>query len=154
MTGDYGVIEIAWLDKSNNVIGNPLAPELMGMTKVAWNGTSEIPASEITTTADWYNYTENRWANAINNESYFIWIPRYAYKIIYFDNETSKTNYINNSGPYTIIGYYTKDGKINTAENKVIIPTEVGIKSPTTTGYTDYIVHPAFENNVNLRWMG
>ena len=151
-TANCGVIEIAWVDKNNNVIENPLAPELMGMTKVAWDGSN----AEITPATDsvWYNYSNNKWANAINNGSYFVWIPRYAYKIIYFDNNTSLTNYINKSGPYTIIGYYTKDGKINAAENKIIIPTEAGIKAAKTAGYTDYIVHPAFEDNVNLRWMG
>jgi len=153
--GDCGVIEIAWLDKNNNVIKNPISPELMGMKKVAWNGTTEIQENEINTNENWYNYGQNRWANATNNGSYFVWIPRYAYKIIYFNNNTNKDAYLaDNTSTTGIVAYYTKDGKINAAENKVIIPIEEGIKAPKTSGYTDYIVHPAFENNVNLRWMG
>ena len=33
----------------------------------------------------WYDYDNNRWANAVVTidgvESYFVWIPRYKYKI-------------------------------------------------------------------------
>ena len=123
----------------------------MGMEKVAWSGTTIVPETSINTTADWYNYSENRWANAINDESYFVWVPRYAYKIIYFDNNTNLNAYLaDNSSTTGIIGYYTKDGKINASENQIIIPTEAGIKAPKTAGYTDYIVHPAFEDNVDL----
>ena len=160
MTATCGVIEIAWVDKDNNVMRDPLPPELMGMDKVAWDGTREMLPSEITT-SNWYNYIAqtgavdgitSKWANAKNSDgSYFVWIPRYAYKIIYFDTDANRLAYLNNNTSTTgIIAYYTKDGKINATTNKIIIGIEPGIQSPITAGYTDYIVHPAFETNVDL----
>ena len=145
MTASCGVIEIVWVDKDNNVIENPMAPQLMGMEKVAWNGVTPIEKDQINTNEVWYNYSQNRWANAINNGSYFVWIPRYAYKIIYFDTDANKNAYLTDNTRTTgIIGYYTKNGKINKAQNKIIIKAEEEIQSPKTKGYTDYIVHPAF----------
>ena len=36
--------------------------------------------------------SESNWANAMTkNESYFVWIPRYAYRITYYESETSTT---------------------------------------------------------------
>ena len=52
-----------------------------GMTPIKWD--SEF--NEIETTeddSDWYDYDEKRWANAKSADgSYWVWIPRYAYKI-------------------------------------------------------------------------
>ena len=54
-----------------------------GMTPIKWNGSSW----EETTGDDpeWYDYTAKKWANAKVEvegvESYFVWIPRYAYSI-------------------------------------------------------------------------
>ena len=51
-----------------------------GMTPVKWDGTTEIETTEDD--SDWYNYDEKRWANAKSKDgSYWVWIPRYAYKI-------------------------------------------------------------------------
>jgi len=52
-----------------------------GMTPVKWD--SEFNEIEtIESDPDWYNYTEKRWANAKSKDgSYWVWIPRYAYKI-------------------------------------------------------------------------
>ena len=160
-TAECGVIEIVWVDKNNNAILEPLPPELMGMDKVAWDGTREMLPEEITTTEDWYNYVAqtgsadgitSRWENAKNSDgSYFVWVPRYAYKIIYFDTDANRIAYLNdNTSTAGIIAYYTKDGKINSTENKVIVAADSGIQSPKTKGYTDYIVHPSFETNVDL----
>ena len=52
-----------------------------GMTPVKWDENND----EINTTEDdpdWYDYDEKRWANAKSKDgSYWVWIPRYAYKI-------------------------------------------------------------------------
>ncbi len=52
-----------------------------GMTPVKWNENNE----ETETTeddSDWYDYDEKKWANAKSADgSYWVWIPRYAYKI-------------------------------------------------------------------------
>ena len=89
----------------------------------------------------------SRWANAkvtIDGvESYFVWIPRYAYKITYNDPED-----ISAGGTIDVkflIGtsdnYYDDEGNLQTAKRA-------------TTGHedttSDYYVHPAFTNNVDL----
>jgi len=52
-----------------------------GMTPIKWDENND----EIETTesdSDWYDYDEKRWANAKSLDgSYWVWIPRYAYKI-------------------------------------------------------------------------
>ncbi len=51
-----------------------------GMTPVKWDGTTEVNTSEDD--PDWYDYNEKKWANAKSADgSYWVWIPRYAYKI-------------------------------------------------------------------------
>lgn len=147
---NYGVIEIAWLDKDNNVIANPAVPNLAtGMEKVAWEGTG---ASAVEKTGNdvssWYNYNASEWANAKKTDdgSYFVWIPRYSYKIIYFDTQANKDAYIaNNSSTKGIKGYSTIEGIVNKSDNKVVENTQTGIgERVKTAGYTDYIPHPAF----------
>ncbi len=96
----YGRIEVVWLDINNNVIEKPNQPNLGNMTPVKWNGFTEVTTTSNDT--EWYNYKaktgtddnlDSHWANAkntVNNtDSYFVWIPRYAYRITYYANETS-----------------------------------------------------------------
>jgi len=64
---------------------------LKGMTAVVWDeSTSEwIEASNIDDpdTQNWFDYSEGKWANAITKDedgniaTFWVWIPRYAYKI-------------------------------------------------------------------------
>ena len=86
--------------------------------------------------------TENggtsEWANAkvtiSGIESYFVWIPRYAYKID-STNRTIDVKFIQGTGTMAIDGVteckYADDPTLNTA--------------------TDYIIHPAFTTNEDLR---
>ena len=89
----------------------------------------------------------SRWANAkvtIDGvDSYFVWIPRYAYKITYNNPDD-----ISQGGKIDVkflIGtsdnYYDDEGNLQTAKRA-------------TTGHedttSDYYVHPAFTNNVDL----
>ena len=86
------------------------SPQLMdGMTGVYWDEKGQ----EVTVTADnqdnWYDYENQKWANAKTKDgSYWVWIPRYAYKIesgcytstagtitVKFLKETSKTEVSN-----------------------------------------------------------
>jgi len=93
---DYGKIDVIWLKgNTKEVVSNPNAPILTSggesMTPVKWDASNNIVATTNTDT-NWYNYGENKWANARTaNESYFVWIPRYAYRITYYENETSTT---------------------------------------------------------------
>ena len=107
---------------------------------------------------EWYSYTteEKKWANvmlcdgtydestAIGTEvaekdlgSMFVWIPRYAYKIT--------EGYHKSSGALdvkfvagTSYAYSDSEGNIKEAKNG----NEEGVI--TDSGYTDYVVHPAF----------
>ena len=45
---------------------------------------------------EWYDYTKQEWANIVTTnggtESYFVWIPRYEYKILEDRENIDKTN--------------------------------------------------------------
>ena len=88
ITRKYGKIEVIWIDENNNEIDEPLEPNLIGLTPVKFN--TSTTSFEVTTKDDttWYNYNLQNWANAINSDgSYFVWIPRFAYRITYYANE-------------------------------------------------------------------
>ena len=59
------------------------SPQLMdGMIPVYW----DEDGKEVKVTAEnennWYDYENQKWANAVTKDgSYWVWIPRYAYKI-------------------------------------------------------------------------
>ena len=117
---------------------------LSGMTPIKFNG-----LSEVTTTAndpEWYDYDAKKWANAQTIDgSYWVWIPRYAYKITsgYHSNETG-----------TIDIKFLKN-KTNIAVDNTTIETSdynVGVKN--TSQY--YFLHPAFtfgEDDVAGFWV-
>ncbi len=107
--------------------------------------------------SEWYNYEKKNWANAIilndestaNNytdgsvipenaiESYFVWIPRYKYKI--FDD-----------GNYPTLT--TIENAVQTIE-VVFENKDTPISSGTTTG--SWLTHPAFiAFNSNGMWVG
>lgn len=51
-----------------------------GMTPIKWNGMTEVETIEED--PEWYDYSAKKWANAKTADgSYWVWIPRYAYKI-------------------------------------------------------------------------
>lgn len=132
----YGRIEVVWVDKSNNIIKKPLQPELKGLQPVKYTN-----SKFINTTLDdnaWYDYENQKWANAINSDgSYFVWIPRYAYKIVYYSDSTYQN----------VVGYCDYRGilKINSDKSLTrIYSTEKGI---TEVG-NHYILQPAFMKDV------
>jgi len=108
------------------------------------------------TATEWYNYSNKEWANAVilmdktityhegdtipeeNIESYFVWIPRYKYKI--FDE-----------GTYTGITE-VQEGK----EQLIEIVFEDKNTTPSTgTTKDSWLTHPAFTSfDVNGIWVG
>ena len=62
------------------------------MTKLSYNSKKTAFEEVKDEETEWYNYKEQEWANAIDeNGSYFVWIPRYAYRIVYYsDSQYSK----------------------------------------------------------------
>ena len=178
----YGVIEVEFLEgTSYNTTTTANAPILRDdMRAVYWgntngeiddtiaNNTNEIDStSTLYKKQNWYNYesqeintTENggtsRWANAIvtvdNVDSYFVWIPRYAYRIIYFAEETYENQY--RAGALTeeealekgyIVGYSDARGIVN-AEG--LRPTNVASQTAISVNDKYFKTHPAFEDNV------
>ena len=83
----YGRIQIIWIDENNNEIDSPLAPNLNGLIPVKFDSSNARFVQTTENDTDWYNYDLGLWANAINEDgSYFVWIPRFAYRITYYSN--------------------------------------------------------------------
>ncbi len=74
------------------------------------------------------------WVNATNSDgSYFVWIPRYAYRITYYENqETTQPT-----------GYYDGNGIWRASDARVKYTLDAGIETVEHNGKS-YIVHPAF----------
>ena len=139
---------------------------LSGMTEVMFNlpegsnkGTVIKSGETGFDESNWYDYSgkidkegkkiENRWANAVTEDgSYWVWIPRFAYKITYADaSDKSKGGTIDVKFLLgTTDEYYTDDTKTTkeTAKRAKSATEEVD----TTTDY--YYVHPAFTNESSI----
>ncbi len=109
----------------------------------------------------WYSYQEKQWANAIilndasivyadgetipesNIESYFVWIPRYKYKIF------NDGNYPTQTGTLTNNALPSKAQKIEVVfENK-----NTSVSNGSTVG--SFLTHPAFTSfDTNGMWVG
>lgn len=139
---DYGTIDVIWLDINNNVISKPNIPQLTSngesLVPVKWNSLNNIVETTASDT-NWYNYSENRWANAkAKNGSYFVWIPRYAYRITYYSDPDYKN----------LTGYYDGRGQWKADTREVRVALDSGIETVNYNG-EKYIVHPAFETNLD-----
>ena len=65
--------------------------------------------------------------------SYFVWIPRFAYRITYYSSQSS-------TDP---TGYYDGWGQWRASDGKVRLALDSGIET-VEYGGNKYIVHPAF----------
>ena len=107
------------------------------------------------TNSEWYSYEKKNWANSVilkdesivykngetipesNIESYFVWIPRYKYKIF-------------NTGSYTGL---TSIGDSTQTIEVVFENKNTNVSNGTTVG--SYLTHPAFTSlDVNGIWVG
>ena len=125
------------------------SPQLVsGMTKVMF----ELPDEDQGTIIkegesgfdnnNWYDYKEQKWANAVTEDgSMWVWIPRYAYKI----NNTDKSIDIK-----FLVGttdnYYDDDGNLQKAERATSATETID----TASDY--YYVHPAFTNESSINY--
>ena len=155
---NYGTIDVIWLDTENNVKSVPNAPDLYNnsLEKVTWTKSGDTWTEDTTAQSTWYSYNAvtsrnastshtddnltSMWANAKNpvDGSYFVWIPRYAYRITYYSSETSTTP----------TGYYDGWGMWKAEDGSVKYALDSGVETVTYNG-NKYIVHPAFETNLN-----
>lgn len=104
-------------------------------------------AKEVGKDDDWFNYSkdEKKWANAITKDNegnitgYFVWIPRFAYKINYED-ESNKSKGGNIDVKFLIDNtdeYVDDDGEWKKA---------VHSQTENEDSINSYIVHPSFTN--------
>ena len=136
-TRRYGRIDIIWIDENNNEIDNPLKPNVSGLTPVKFDTNKSKFVETNETDSNWYNYDLQLWANAINSDgSYFVWIPRYAYRITYYSNSQ-----------YTkVIGYCDGRGIMKLNDDGTltrISKNNTGIRETSN----HYIVAPAFSKD-------
>ncbi len=159
-TRAYGIIEIEFLSgTSYHTTTIPNEPKMTSdMKKVYWENGEEKVEGESTDfdESKWYDYiaqTSNtetggtsKWANAKTSDgSYWVWIPRYAYRIVYFDTAAHRDAYrADNTQTTGIVGYsdargiVDKDGK-----------TPSDLQEPVTSiavGTNKLRPHPVFEN--------
>ena len=101
---------------------------------------------------NWYDYDTKKWANAQTKDgSMWVWIPRYAYKVVYNDSSDKskggKVDIVFLIG--TTDNYYDKDGNIQTAQRQISEDQTIETDSTKTDKYT---VHPAFTDESNIAY--
>jgi len=139
----------------DGTINTPILAD--GMTAVAWDedGNEFIPK----TNAEWYDYTDqaegtdatSKWANAKTSDgSYWVWIPRYEYKIDASnlvettDAGTIDVRFIPTTTNSSTSGYTTTTEVNQTLNGVEVLSKGISVSSD------GYIIHPAFTNNVDV----
>ena len=106
-----------------------------GMNPVVWDGEDFVETTEDDPA--WYDYDNKIWANAKSQDgSYWVWIPRYAYKI---------TSGYHSSTTGTIDLKFLK-GRTNEPVDETVIETE-GYDPNGKNTSTHHFLHPAFQFN-------
>ena len=167
-----GVIEIEFLEgTSYNITQTPNHPVLKtGMSAITYDTNGTVQNVNDPNGTDWYSYVAgsgtsdnnaSHWANAevtttVNDEeikSYFVWIPRYAYRIIYFNSSTGKEQYKEGTlseeealANGQIVGYSDSRGIVDTEGR-----TKTGVSEQTAIpiGRKHFKTHPVFDGDVN-----
>ena len=146
------------------------APELRdGMIPIKYDNENKTWVICTKDDPEWYSYTtgDKKWANVMLSDgtykgeaatvgtkvaendlgSMFVWIPRYAYKILsgYGTSETGNIDVVFLNG--TSDDYYDKEGKRQTAKREIDADVKEG------GGYTNFVVHPAFRNGSKTNYM-
>jgi len=147
-------------------------PKLVdGMTAIKWNEENSewVDVDNPNEDINWYNYDEKKWANIkLVDDSMFVWIPRYAYKITYYNSDNNKKLAYDINSREGIVGYSNSNGIVgtdgvttNTSFTRLYGKIDVIFLSETSktlpTGYEDYRVHPAFtfkEQELTGIWVG
>lgn len=155
---DYGTIDVIWLkDDGKTVSKTPNGPVYgTGMSPVSWTEKATIGDDNVKweeSSTENYEYKvaaektdskQSKWANAKLRigeiDSYFVWIPRYAYRIIYYDKD------YNTDATAKIVGYYDGWGMWKAEDGSVKYKLSDEDSTIETVEYNGnkYIVHPAF----------
>lgn len=157
---EYGLIDVIWLNGTGKTTADittvPNEPKLSGMTPVTWTENKDADGNitswteDETANSNWYSYRAgdgktdtktSEWANAKNADgSYFVWIPRFAYRITYYED----------SGYTKVTGCYDGDGMWNAVDGTRRLKIDDGTETVTDTQGNKYIIHPAFGSNKEL----
>ena len=161
----------------------PNKPALVdGLIPVKYDSTNEVwvKADSTNTNHDWYNYNNKIWANAVlvsetNRNSYingsvgttipesdvlayYVWIPRYKYKVWNINKSTYMTNNLNAQTEGIDIVFeigYSNGGTISCNYDFTI--TDGSLSEICTGSNGDYYTHPAFtfgNDEVTGFWVG
>ena len=143
-----GNVKTLHADGSWNNTKKVNSPQLMyGMTGIYWDESGKETEVNADNQDNWYDYSKQEWANAVTKDSdgnitaYWVWIPRYAYKI--------------ESGRYTSTAGKISVKFLQGTSNKDENNTEISQTYPEITGETmsAYVVHPSFINGTNNHFM-
>ncbi len=160
----YGVIEVEFLSgtsyRTTNTPNHPLLQE--GLTAITYDTNGTPQEVENVDSTNWYHYEAqttdtvnggtSKWANAQTSDgSFYVWIPRYAYRIIYFNSQDSENKYRN--GELTeedaieqgsLLGYSDARGIVDVqGRTRKGVAVETAI--PVNNKY--FKTHPVFEDN-------
>ncbi|MBR6033379.1 MAG: hypothetical protein IKP28_01305 [Clostridia bacterium] len=161
MINYLAILKIAdFIDKDTSGANKPVVPESNDKLEVyylTWSHSEYVESdtyTEIPSTSEpqngWYNYDEGKWANikTVNketgNEAYWVWIPRYAYKV-----PTRPTNSNYSKNPTFEIVFLKGTSNIPVDENALGENETIKDVYP-NGGENDYVeegewvVHPAF----------
>ena len=130
MEFEYGKVDVIWLSGTGKTVSStPNAPNLSGMTPVSWTKSGDTWTEDSTASSSYYSYeagsgssdnTSSRWANAKNSDgSYFVWIPRFAYRITYYSSQSSTEP----------TGYYDGWGQWRASDGSVRLALDSGIET-------------------------
>ncbi len=142
-----------------------LKEELIPVT-IADNGS----VTYADTHTEWYNYEEKKWANAvilksgatyevgdtipeIDIESYFVWIPKYKYKLFNLGNYTSTISLQPDTSNAQVIEIEFTLEETTDSDNSCQSPKESGESGNCEVG--KWMTHPAFQSfQANGFWVG
>ena len=116
---------------------------------------------------NWYDYNNGQWANikttGNNLEAYWVWIPRFAYKLPQTtgngDEKEIEVTFIKNNGTETATGeraYYSTDTEITTDNSGLYVQATDLAKGTGANGEQAWIIHPAFtfgDDQLNGIWV-
>ena len=162
----------------------PNSPDLIqGLIPVSYNETTKTwVKADPDNNNSWYDYSNKKWANAVlvtetNRSTYqsatagteindldilafYVWIPRYKYKVWNKDKVAGTQSYNARTIGIDIIFEDNTDstGTISCTYSFASPSSEAGSPNETCTGSSnDYYTHPAFifgDNQVNGFWIG
>ena len=153
------------LNGADPVISGDLIPVVLSQDNT--DGWKVVKAD---TTSEWYKYGQSRWANAVRLVSspsqtysagdtiahsdisaYFVWIPKYRYKIFYMGNEANLISTKTSANKLIEIEF----GTSNTTDTSTSCATSMESATSGNCAVGKWMTHPAFISlNKNGIWVG